>query len=65
MKAEAPVHDALNIAKLLVALVRQMSIEAPDILPYVESVPAGVLPVFDEETLCSTKPRVGFRTSGR
>jgi hypothetical protein len=65
MKAEASVADALNTARLLVAMVRQMAREAPDILPYADTVPGAVLPVWDEEGLECKSPQVGFRVSER
>jgi hypothetical protein len=65
MKAETSVADALNVSRLLVALVRQMAREAPDILPHADTVPGAVLPVFDEEGYESKAPRVGFRASER
>jgi hypothetical protein len=65
MKAETSVADALNVSRLLVALVRQMAREAPDILPHADTVPGAVLPVFDEEGYEGKAPRVGFRASER
>jgi hypothetical protein len=42
-KAEASVAEALNVAKLLTAMARQLTAEAPDLLPVADSVPGGVL----------------------
>lgn len=61
-KAEAGVADALPVARLLVALARQIAQDAPDVLPHADSVPGAVLPVFDEDpTEWRHNPRpVGF-----
>lgn len=66
-KAEATPAEALNVARLLVAMARKLTEEAPDVLPHADSVPGGVLG-FDwmEEYAGEAKapPRVGFRVKG-
>ena len=42
-KAEAAVGDALNVARLLTAMARQLTVEAPDLLPIADSVPGTVI----------------------
>ena len=65
MKAEATPADALNVARLLTVLVRQLTAEAPDLLPHAESVPGGVLSYdwaeeYAGEARKSAPKRVGF-----
>lgn len=61
LKAEAAVGEALNVARLLVAMVRQLAKDAPDILPHADSVPGVVLPYVEEWEL-EGRTRVGFTT---
>ena len=42
-KAEAAVGDALNVARLLTAMARQLTLDAPDLLPTADSVPGVVI----------------------
>jgi hypothetical protein len=42
-KAEAAVSDALNVARLLTAMARQITVDAPDLLPTADSVPGTVI----------------------
>jgi len=42
-EAEATPADALNVARLLTVMARQLTHEAPDLLPHAESVPGAVL----------------------
>ncbi len=42
-KAEATPSDALNVARLLTVMCRQLTKEAPDLLPIADSVPGVVL----------------------
>lgn len=49
-KAEAAVADALNVARLLTAMARQLTVDAPDLLPIADSVPGTVIGYdWDEE----------------
>lgn len=49
-KAEAAVSDALNVARLLTAMARQLTADAPDLLPTADSVPGTVISYdWDEE----------------
>jgi len=68
LKAEASVGDAVHVAALLVAMLREVGKLAPDTLPFADSVPGVVLP-YDwaeeyAETGAATRPRVGFRIKG-
>ena len=65
LKAEAAVGDVLPVAKLLIACVRQVAADAPDVLPHADSVPGMVLPVVDDEGYeYQQQPRpVGFTVS--
>lgn len=60
-RAEAAVGDALNVARLLVAMIRQIAKDAPDILPHADSVPGAVLPCFEDEWADEARITVGFR----
>lgn len=65
LKAETTAGDALAVARFLVATVRQLAKEAPDMLPHVEQVPGEVLPYdwaeeYADGTAATVK-RVGFR----
>ena len=64
LKAEATAADALNVARLLVAMVRQLAKDAPDILPHADTVPGGVMemPWYD---VVEDRARVGFRVTER
>ncbi len=42
-KAEATPADALNVARLLTVMCRQITADAPDLLPIADSVPGMVL----------------------
>lgn len=42
-RAETTPADALNVARMLVVMVRQITDEASDLLPYADSVPGAVL----------------------
>jgi hypothetical protein len=42
-KAEATVAEALNVARLLTAMARKLTEDAPDLLPVADSVPGSVL----------------------
>jgi hypothetical protein len=67
LKTEAAVGDALNVARLLVAMVRQIAVDAPDVLPHADSVPGSVLPYdWMEEYADGGKGRIGigFRKVG-
>lgn len=71
LKAEATVADAVNVAKLLVAMMRQIGQEAPDTLPFADSVPGAVLPYDWAEDYADgrhaserKRPRLGFRPTG-
>jgi hypothetical protein len=59
-KAEATVGEALNVARLLVAMARQLAADAPDILPHADSVPGGVLPYWEDGDV-DARTRLGFR----
>ena len=65
-KADATVSEALNVARLLVAMVRKLSEEAPDTLPHADSVPGGVLGYdwAEEYEMKAGRPTVGFRVKG-
>jgi hypothetical protein len=66
-KAEATPAEALNVARLLTALIRQLTADAPDLLPHADCVPGGVLPfdwIEDLEGKASEPPKVGFRVKG-
>lgn len=65
LKAETTAGDALAVARFLIAVVRQLAAEAPDMLPHVEHVPGEVLPYdwaeeYADGTAAKVK-RVGFR----
>lgn len=68
LKSEASVGDAVHVAALLVAMLREVAKIAPDTLPYADSVPGTVLPYdWSEEYADSgntARPRVGFRVKG-
>jgi hypothetical protein len=64
-KAEAAVADALNVARLLTAMARQLTADAPDLLPTADSVPGTVIGYdWDEEFFGGGKAKppkpVGF-----
>lgn len=59
-RAEAPVGEALPVARLLVAMARQIAQDAPDVLPHAETIGGAVLPYFDDDYADQSK-RVGFR----
>jgi hypothetical protein len=59
-KAEATVGEALNVARLLVAMARQLAADAPDILPHADSVPGAVLPYYEDGDV-ESRARLGFR----
>lgn len=42
-RAETTPADAMNVARMLVVMARQITTEASDLLPYAESVPGMVL----------------------
>lgn len=42
-RAETTPADALNVARMLVVMARQITSEASDLLPYAESVPGAVM----------------------
>lgn len=42
-RAETTPADAMNVARMLVVMARQITTEATDLLPYAESVPGMVL----------------------
>lgn len=42
-KADATPADALNVARMLTVMCRQITNEAPDLLPIADSVPGDVL----------------------
>jgi len=66
-RAEAAVGEALNVARLLVAMARQIGVDAPDTLPHADSVPGVVLPYdwaedfADARHTSMPKPPLGFR----
>lgn len=43
MKAESTPAEAVNVAKMLTAMVRVVTEDAPDLLPHADSVPGMVL----------------------
>jgi hypothetical protein len=43
MKAESTPTEAVNVARMLTAMVRMVTGEAPDLLPHADSVPGMVL----------------------
>lgn len=66
-RAETTPADAMNVARLLVVMARQITTEATDLLPYADSVPGMVLGYdWAEEYAESGKiakkqpPKVGF-----
>lgn len=67
LKAEASVGDAVHVAALLVAMLREVGRIAPDTLPFADSVPGTVLPYDWSEEYAgghTTRPTVGFRAKG-
>lgn len=65
LKVETTAGEALDAARFLIATVRQLAKEAPDMLPHVEQVPGDVLAYdwveeYEGSAKVSVKP-VGFR----
>ena len=65
LKVETTVGEMLNVARAMIATVRTLAKEAPDMLPHAEHVPGDVLPYdwaeeYAEGTAVNVK-RVGFR----
>lgn len=62
MKAEATPTEAMNVARLLVAMVRQLASENPDVLPHADSVPGGhvLFPGSEDWDSKARQRRLGF-----
>jgi hypothetical protein len=63
LKSETTAGDALAVARFMIATVRQLASEAPDLLPHIEHVPGDVLPYdWTEEMDAKVKIQpLGFR----
>lgn len=63
LKADATAAEAVHVGRLLVAMVRQLTADAPDTLPHADSVPGAVLPYdwADDYAGSRAAPRIGFR----
>ena len=63
LRSEATVADAVPVALLLVAMMREVAKQAPDILPYADSVPGNVIAYdwAEEYEGRAERPVVGFR----
>lgn len=62
-RAEAAVGDAMHVARLLVAMARQIALDAPDVLPHADVVGGGTLPYWDDEWADDGRAgRVGFHS---
>lgn len=66
LKSEATVADAVPVALLLVAMMREVAKQAPDTLPYADSVPGAVIAYdwAEEYEGRAERPVVGFTRSG-
>ena len=65
LEAESTPAEALNVARMLTAMLRKLTAEAPDLLPLADSVPGGVMGYdwaeeFAEGSKPQRPPRVGY-----
>ena len=60
LKADATVSEALNVARLLTAMVRQLTKDAPDLLPLADNVHGSTMPYFEDDWADEGKRTIGY-----